>query len=151
MTLWAQQEARENPAVCPGEASASDLNLSPVRTARGISCQVWRERERKRETEKERERRALLFLDQIFLCIKFQSRMRWVQLHTEVQSSVSWRQKVTTDGGCLLLLERMKAVQKNQGRTDQMLGAMADVLTSVAMPNQQWVSCSSLFAYLLSV
>lgn len=34
----------------------------------------------------------------------------------------------------------MKALQKNQGRTDQMLGAMADVLTSVAMPNQQWVS-----------
>ncbi|KAM9342673.1 rho guanine nucleotide exchange factor 25 isoform 2-T2 [Pholidichthys leucotaenia] len=31
----------------------------------------------------------------------------------------------------------MKALQKNQGRTDQMLGAMADVLTSVAMPNQQ--------------
>ncbi|XP_005914820.1 rho guanine nucleotide exchange factor 25 isoform X2 [Haplochromis burtoni] len=34
----------------------------------------------------------------------------------------------------------MKALQKNQGRTDQMLGAMADVLTSVAMPNQQWLS-----------
>ncbi|XP_037832953.1 rho guanine nucleotide exchange factor 25 isoform X1 [Kryptolebias marmoratus] len=34
----------------------------------------------------------------------------------------------------------MKAMQKNQGRTDQMLGAMADVLTSVAMPNQQWLS-----------
>ncbi|KAF7209828.1 rho guanine nucleotide exchange factor 25 isoform X1 [Nothobranchius furzeri] len=34
----------------------------------------------------------------------------------------------------------MKAVQKNQGHTDQMLGAMADVLTSVAMPNQQWLS-----------
>ncbi|XP_024915036.1 rho guanine nucleotide exchange factor 25 isoform X2 [Cynoglossus semilaevis] len=34
----------------------------------------------------------------------------------------------------------MKALQKNQGRTDQMLGAMADVLTSVAMPNQQWFS-----------
>ncbi|XP_029362811.1 rho guanine nucleotide exchange factor 25 isoform X3 [Echeneis naucrates] len=33
----------------------------------------------------------------------------------------------------------MKALQKNQGRTDQMLGAMADVLTSVAMPNQQWL------------
>ncbi|XP_077369104.1 rho guanine nucleotide exchange factor 25 isoform X2 [Festucalex cinctus] len=29
--------------------------------------------------------------------------------------------------------------QKNQGRTDQMLGAMADMLTSVAMPNQQWL------------
>lgn len=35
----------------------------------------------------------------------------------------------------------MKALQKNQGRTDQMLGAIADMLTSVAMPNQQWVSC----------
>ncbi|XP_063743002.1 rho guanine nucleotide exchange factor 25 isoform X2 [Eleginops maclovinus] len=34
----------------------------------------------------------------------------------------------------------MKALQKSQGRTDQMLGAMADVLTSVAMPNQQWLS-----------
>ncbi|XP_072222569.1 rho guanine nucleotide exchange factor 25 isoform X4 [Leuresthes tenuis] len=34
----------------------------------------------------------------------------------------------------------MKALQKNQGRTDQMLGAMADMLTSVAMPNQQWLS-----------
>ncbi|XP_061592137.1 rho guanine nucleotide exchange factor 25 isoform X2 [Cololabis saira] len=34
----------------------------------------------------------------------------------------------------------MKALQKNQGRTDQMLGAMADVLTSVAIPNQQWLS-----------
>ncbi|KAM3618881.1 uncharacterized protein V6R79_026269 [Siganus canaliculatus] len=34
----------------------------------------------------------------------------------------------------------MKALQKNQGRTDQMLGAMADLLTSVAMPNQQWLS-----------
>ncbi|CAK6951441.1 rho guanine nucleotide exchange factor 25 isoform X2 [Scomber scombrus] len=34
----------------------------------------------------------------------------------------------------------MKALQKNQGRTDQMLGAMADVLTSVAMPNQLWLS-----------
>ncbi|XP_061531872.1 rho guanine nucleotide exchange factor 25 isoform X2 [Phycodurus eques] len=31
----------------------------------------------------------------------------------------------------------MKALPKNQGRTDQMLGAMADMLTSVAMPNQQ--------------
>lgn len=38
---------------------------------------------------------------------------------------------------------RMKALQKNQGRTDQMLGAMADVLTSVALPTQQWVSCLS--------
>ncbi|XP_029689850.1 rho guanine nucleotide exchange factor 25 isoform X1 [Takifugu rubripes] len=34
----------------------------------------------------------------------------------------------------------MKALQKNQGRTDQMLGAMADVLTSVALPTQQWIS-----------
>ncbi|XP_061909081.1 rho guanine nucleotide exchange factor 25 isoform X1 [Entelurus aequoreus] len=34
----------------------------------------------------------------------------------------------------------MKALQKNQGRTDQMLGAMADMLTSVVMPNQQWLS-----------
>ncbi|XP_023139572.1 rho guanine nucleotide exchange factor 25 isoform X2 [Amphiprion ocellaris] len=34
----------------------------------------------------------------------------------------------------------MKALQKNQGRTDQMLGAIADMLTSVAMPNQQWLS-----------
>ncbi|KAF7664551.1 hypothetical protein LDENG_00172590 [Lucifuga dentata] len=34
----------------------------------------------------------------------------------------------------------MKALQKNQGRTDQMLGAMADVLTSMVMPNQQWLS-----------
>ncbi|XP_014848795.1 PREDICTED: rho guanine nucleotide exchange factor 25-like isoform X2 [Poecilia mexicana] len=34
----------------------------------------------------------------------------------------------------------MKSLQKNQGRTDQMLGAMADVLTSVALPNQQWLS-----------
>lgn len=45
----------------------------------------------------------------------------------------------------------MKALQKNQGRTDQMLGAMADVLTSVAMPNQQWVSFKAVFVYLLSV
>ena len=35
---------------------------------------------------------------------------------------------------------KMKALQKNQGRTDQILGAMADVLTSVALPTQQWVS-----------
>ena len=42
----------------------------------------------------------------------------------------------------------MKALQKNQGRTDQMLGAMADVLTSVAMPNQQWVSCEAVFVRL---
>ncbi|KAL6483039.1 hypothetical protein MHYP_G00079110 [Metynnis hypsauchen] len=32
----------------------------------------------------------------------------------------------------------MKALQKNQGRTDQILGAMADMLSSLAMPNQQW-------------
>ncbi|KAM9829267.1 rho guanine nucleotide exchange factor 25 isoform 4-T4 [Syngnathus typhle] len=34
---------------------------------------------------------------------------------------------------------RMKAPPKNQGRTDQMLGAMADMLTSVALPNQAWL------------
>ncbi|CAN9516123.1 unnamed protein product [Ophioblennius macclurei] len=34
----------------------------------------------------------------------------------------------------------MKALQKNQGRTDQMLGAIADMLTSVAMPNQPWLA-----------
>ncbi|XP_045065387.1 rho guanine nucleotide exchange factor 25 isoform X2 [Coregonus clupeaformis] len=34
----------------------------------------------------------------------------------------------------------MKALQKNQGRTDQMLGAMADMLTSLALPNQQWLA-----------
>ncbi|KAJ8370059.1 hypothetical protein SKAU_G00100870 [Synaphobranchus kaupii] len=35
----------------------------------------------------------------------------------------------------------MKALQKNQGRTDQVLGAMADMLTSVTLPRQQqqWV------------
>lgn len=43
----------------------------------------------------------------------------------------------------------MKALQKNQGRTDQMLGAMADVLTSVAMPNQHWVSCKSVCVFLM--
>ncbi|XP_073731441.1 rho guanine nucleotide exchange factor 25 isoform X1 [Misgurnus anguillicaudatus] len=32
----------------------------------------------------------------------------------------------------------MKALPKNQGRTDQILGAMADMLTSLAIPNQQW-------------
>ncbi|XP_062314519.1 rho guanine nucleotide exchange factor 25 isoform X2 [Osmerus eperlanus] len=37
----------------------------------------------------------------------------------------------------------MKALQKNQGRTDQMLGAMADMLTSLALPNQQWLADSS--------
>ncbi|XP_051518216.1 rho guanine nucleotide exchange factor 25-like isoform X1 [Myxocyprinus asiaticus] len=31
----------------------------------------------------------------------------------------------------------MKAIQKNQGRTDQILGAMADMLTSLAIPSQQ--------------
>ena len=41
----------------------------------------------------------------------------------------------------------MKALQKNQGRTDQMLGAMADMLTSVAMPNQQWVSGGSVCVF----
>ncbi|KAJ8265503.1 hypothetical protein COCON_G00146020 [Conger conger] len=37
----------------------------------------------------------------------------------------------------------MRALQKNQGRTDQVLGAMADMLTSVTLPRQQqqqWVS-----------
>ncbi|KAJ8397054.1 hypothetical protein AAFF_G00011080 [Aldrovandia affinis] len=35
----------------------------------------------------------------------------------------------------------MKALQKNQGRTDQMLGVMADMLTTLALPQeQQWVS-----------
>ncbi|XP_072552999.1 rho guanine nucleotide exchange factor 25 isoform X1 [Salminus brasiliensis] len=34
----------------------------------------------------------------------------------------------------------MTALQKNQGRTDQILGAMADMLSSLAMPNQQWNS-----------
>ncbi|XP_062397999.1 putative lysozyme-like protein [Sardina pilchardus] len=33
---------------------------------------------------------------------------------------------------------KMKALQKSQGRTDQILGAMADMLTSLALPNQQW-------------
>ncbi|KAJ8358708.1 hypothetical protein SKAU_G00152330 [Synaphobranchus kaupii] len=37
----------------------------------------------------------------------------------------------------------MKALQKNQGRTDQILGAMADMLTSLALPNQQWISETS--------
>ncbi|KAA0707178.1 Triple functional domain protein [Triplophysa tibetana] len=32
----------------------------------------------------------------------------------------------------------MKPLPKNQGRTDQILGAMADMLTSLAIPNQQW-------------
>ncbi|KAG5282393.1 hypothetical protein AALO_G00055500 [Alosa alosa] len=34
--------------------------------------------------------------------------------------------------------DKMKALQKSQGRTDQILGAMADMLTSLALPNQQW-------------
>ncbi|XP_056095067.1 rho guanine nucleotide exchange factor 25 isoform X2 [Rhinichthys klamathensis goyatoka] len=34
----------------------------------------------------------------------------------------------------------MKALPKNQGRTDQILGAMADMLTSLAIPNQKWNS-----------
>ncbi|KAL4646164.1 rho guanine nucleotide exchange factor 25-like isoform X3 [Arapaima gigas] len=34
----------------------------------------------------------------------------------------------------------MKALQKNQGETDRILGAMADMLTSLAVPNQQWIS-----------
>lgn len=40
----------------------------------------------------------------------------------------------------------MKALQKNQGRADQMLGAMAEV-PPVATPGQQWVSCKSVFVY----
>lgn len=44
----------------------------------------------------------------------------------------------------------MKALQKNQGRSDQMLGALAD-MPSVAVPNQQWVSRKSTFVYLLAV
>ncbi|XP_076874644.1 rho guanine nucleotide exchange factor 25 isoform X2 [Brachyhypopomus gauderio] len=35
---------------------------------------------------------------------------------------------------------KMKALQKNQGRTDQIFGAMADMLSSLAMPEQQWNS-----------
>ncbi|XP_038234663.1 rho guanine nucleotide exchange factor 25 isoform X2 [Dermochelys coriacea] len=33
----------------------------------------------------------------------------------------------------------MKAPQQAAGRTDQMLGAMADILTSMALPSQQWL------------
>lgn len=33
----------------------------------------------------------------------------------------------------------MKAPQREAGRTDQMLGAMADILTSMALPSQQWL------------
>ncbi|KAJ8260147.1 hypothetical protein GJAV_G00177600 [Gymnothorax javanicus] len=33
----------------------------------------------------------------------------------------------------------MKALQKNQGRTDQIFGAMADMLTSLALPSQEWI------------
>lgn len=64
----------------------------------------------------------------------------------------SWRSKVTTAEENNLrepfawFWGRMKALQKNQGRTDQMLGAMADMLTSVAMPNQ-WVSCRSVCVF----
>ncbi|KAI7794217.1 putative rho guanine nucleotide exchange factor 25-like, partial [Triplophysa rosa] len=36
-----------------------------------------------------------------------------------------------------------KPLPKNQGRTDQILGAMADMLTSLAIPNQQWVNSYS--------
>ena len=54
---------------------------------------------------------------------------------------------------CVLyvLVESMKALQKNQGRTDQMLGAMADILTSLAIPSQQWVSGGSCFYSVHSV
>ncbi|KAK3519148.1 hypothetical protein QTP70_018841 [Hemibagrus guttatus] len=34
----------------------------------------------------------------------------------------------------------MKPLQKNQGRTDHILGAMADMLSSLAMPSQHWNS-----------
>ncbi|XP_018615970.1 rho guanine nucleotide exchange factor 25 isoform X1 [Scleropages formosus] len=34
----------------------------------------------------------------------------------------------------------MKGLQKNQGQTDRILGAMADMLTSLAIPNQQWIT-----------
>ncbi|KAK2851386.1 hypothetical protein Q5P01_007662 [Channa striata] len=33
----------------------------------------------------------------------------------------------------------MKALQKNQGRTDQMLGVIVDV-PAVGLPSQQWLS-----------
>ncbi|XP_060618945.2 rho guanine nucleotide exchange factor 25 isoform X1 [Anolis sagrei] len=33
----------------------------------------------------------------------------------------------------------MKAPQRASGRTDQMLGAMGDILTSLALPSQQWL------------
>lgn len=33
----------------------------------------------------------------------------------------------------------MKAPQQTGGRTDQMLGAMGDILTSLALPSQPWV------------
>lgn len=33
----------------------------------------------------------------------------------------------------------MKAPQQTEGRTDQMLGAMGDILTSLALPSQPWV------------
>ncbi|XP_063808400.1 rho guanine nucleotide exchange factor 25 isoform X1 [Pseudophryne corroboree] len=34
----------------------------------------------------------------------------------------------------------MKAPQKHAGRTDQMLGAMADILGSLVLPSHQWIS-----------
>ncbi|XP_078545090.1 rho guanine nucleotide exchange factor 25 isoform X1 [Lissotriton helveticus] len=34
----------------------------------------------------------------------------------------------------------MKAPQKSSGRTDQMLGAMADILSSFGLPSHQWLS-----------
>ncbi|KAI5612187.1 rho guanine nucleotide exchange factor 25 isoform X1 [Silurus asotus] len=37
----------------------------------------------------------------------------------------------------------MKPLQKNQGRTDHILGAMADMLSSLAMPSQHWNTESS--------
>uniref|UniRef100_A0A8C9VIM9 Rho guanine nucleotide exchange factor 25 n=1 Tax=Scleropages formosus TaxID=113540 RepID=A0A8C9VIM9_SCLFO len=37
-------------------------------------------------------------------------------------------------------LSRMKTLQKNQGRTDQMLGAMGNMMSSLALPSQPWVA-----------
>lgn len=68
----------------------------------------------------------------------------WVSGHNSLPRLVAGESKLKEE--FLWLSERMKALQKNQGRTDQMLGAMADVLTSVAMPSQQWVSCGSFSA-----
>ncbi|XP_069043508.1 rho guanine nucleotide exchange factor 25 isoform X2 [Lepisosteus oculatus] len=37
----------------------------------------------------------------------------------------------------------MKALPKNQGRTDYILGAMGDILSSLALPSQQWAPDAS--------